>query len=96
MTRRLNANGVKPARLDVSLCCGAPATGELAVARALLRIVPGRLVDNHAEIDLARTVFDFGDSEFWALVRTVLDAAAVHSVALVVATYCYAKPDDRP
>jgi hypothetical protein len=79
---------------------GAPATGKLTVARSLLRVVPGRLFDNHAAIDVARTVFDFGAPGFWALVHTVrssvLDAAAVHGVPLVVATYCYAEPDDRP
>ena len=37
---------------------GAPATGKLTVAKALLRIVPGRLFDNHAAIDLARTIFE--------------------------------------
>lgn len=79
---------------------GAPATGKLTVAKALLRAVPGRLFDNHAAIDIARTVFDFGAAGFWQLVHTlrcsVLEAAAQHSVPLVVATYCYAEPDDRP
>ena len=32
---------------------GAPAAGKLTVAKALLRLVPGRLMDNHAAIDLA-------------------------------------------
>jgi hypothetical protein len=41
---------------------GAPAAGKLTVARALLAMVPGRLSDNHAAIDLARTIFDFGAS----------------------------------
>ena len=31
---------------------GSPATGKLTVAKALLGIVPGRLFDNHAGIDL--------------------------------------------
>lgn len=79
---------------------GAPATGKLTVARAPLRAVPGRLFDNHAAIDVARTVFDFGAPGFWALVHSVrssvLDAAAEHDVPLVVATSCYAEPDDRP
>ena len=78
---------------------GAPATGKLTVANALLRIVPGRLFDNHAAIDLAETVFDFGAPGFWELVQTVrcsvLDAAAGQGVPLVVATYCYAEPEDR-
>jgi hypothetical protein len=78
---------------------GSPATGKLTVAKALLRMVPGRLFDNHAAIDLARTMFDFGTPAFWELVHTVryaaLDAAAEHRVALVVATFCYAEPEDR-
>jgi hypothetical protein len=79
---------------------GAPAAGKLTVARALLRIVPGRLFDNHAAIDLARTIFDFGTPGFWELVHSVryaaLDAAASGGVALVVTTFCYVEPDDRP
>jgi hypothetical protein len=78
---------------------GAPATGKLTIAKALLRVIPGRLFDNHAALDLAETVFDFGAPGFWELVQTVrcavLDAAAVQGVPLVVATYCYAEPEDR-
>ena len=79
---------------------GAPAVGKLTVAKALLRLVPGRLFDNHAAIDVARTVFEFGAPGFWELVHNVrvavFDAAAEHGVALLAATYCYAEPDDRP
>jgi hypothetical protein len=79
---------------------GAPAAGKLTVAKALLRQVPGRLFDNHAAIDLARTIFDFGAPGFWDLVHQVrcsaLDAAAEHGVTLVVTTSCYVEPDDRP
>ena len=78
---------------------GSPATGKLTVAKALLRIVPGRLMDNHAVIDFARTVFDFGAPGFWELVHSVrysaMDAAAAHDVSLLVTTFCYAEPDDR-
>jgi hypothetical protein len=78
---------------------GSPATGKLTVAKALLGMVPGRLFDNHAAIDLARTIFDFGAPGFWELVHTVrysaIDAAAEHGVALVVTTFCYVEPDDR-
>jgi hypothetical protein len=79
---------------------GAPAAGKLTVAKALLGMVPGRLSDNHAAIDLARTIFDFGAPGFWELVHSVrcsaFDAAAEHEVALVVTTFCYAEPYDRP
>jgi len=78
---------------------GAPAVGKLTVARALLRIVPGRLMDNHATIDLALTIFEFGAPGFWELVHDVrcsaIDAAAEHRVPLLVTTFCYAEPDDR-
>jgi hypothetical protein len=79
---------------------GSPATGKLTVAKALLLTVAGRLFDNHAAIDLARTMFEFGAPGFWELVHRVrcsaLDAAAAHGVSLVVTTFCYAEPDDRP
>lgn len=79
---------------------GAPAAGKLTVAKALLGMVPGRLSDNHAAIDLARTVFEFGAPGFWELVHSVrcstFDAAAEHGVSLLVTTFCYAEPDDRP
>jgi hypothetical protein len=78
---------------------GSPAVGKLTVAKALLRIVPGRLMDNHAAIDLALTIFEFGAPGFWELVHEVrysaLDAAAAHGVPLLVTTFCYAEPDDR-
>src|SRR3954469_7549887 len=79
---------------------GAPAAGKLTVAKALLRVVPGRLFDNHAAIDFARTIFDFGAPGFWELVHEVrlsaLDAASRHGVPLAVATFCYSDPGDRP
>lgn len=78
---------------------GSPATGKLTVANALLGTVPGRLFDNHAAIDLARTMFEFGAPGFWELVHGVrcsaIEAAATHGVPLVVMTFCYVEPDDR-
>ncbi|MDP3691556.1 MAG: hypothetical protein Q8R73_11105, partial [Bradyrhizobium sp.] len=79
---------------------GAPAAGKLTVAKALLQLVPGRLFDNHAAIDLARTLFEFGAPGFWELVHATrcqaLNIAAEHGVALVVTTFCYADPLDLP
>jgi chloramphenicol 3-O-phosphotransferase len=78
---------------------GEPASGKLTIARALLRRVPGRLLENHAAIDFAKTVFDFGASGFWELVEQVrlaaLEAAAEHGVRFAVCTYCYSEPHDR-
>lgn len=85
--------------MNLVLIHGAPAVGKLTVAKALLEIVPGRLFDNHAAIDLARTVFDFGAPGFMQLVNDarllVLEAAAAQSVPLVVVTFVYAEPEDR-
>jgi hypothetical protein len=79
---------------------GAPAAGKLTTARALLARQQGRLFDNHAAIDVARTVFDFGAPGFWELVKTirisVLDAAGEHGVPLVAMTFVYVEPDDLP
>jgi tRNA uridine 5-carbamoylmethylation protein Kti12 len=49
---------------------GSPAVGKLTVAKALLRIVPARLMDNHAAIDLALTIFEFGAPGFGSLSMT--------------------------
>jgi hypothetical protein len=79
---------------------GAPAAGKLTTARALLSLVNGRLFDNHAAIDVARTVFDFGAPGFWELVQvvraSVLDAAAERCTPLAVMTFVYVEPDDLP
>lgn len=79
---------------------GAPASGKLTVAKAILAQLQGRLFDNHAAIDLACTVFDFGAPGFWELVHAarvaVLEAAARQDVPLIVMTFCYAEPEDRP
>lgn len=79
---------------------GAPASGKLTVAKALQKIVPARLLDNHAAIDFTKTVFDFGAPGFWELVHSVnvraLDAAARHRVPILISTGCYSEPEDRP
>lgn len=79
---------------------GAPAAGKLTTARALLDRVEGRLFDNHAAIDLARTVFEFGAPEFWELVQAtrilVLSSASQKGLPLLVMTFVYADPIDLP
>jgi hypothetical protein len=79
------------ARMKLVFLHGAPATGKLTVAKALLNVVPGRLLDNHAAIDFARTIFEFGAPGFWELVHQIrlaaLEAAAQHGVPLVVITF---------
>ena len=84
--------------MKLLLLHGAPATGKLTVAKALLARVPGRLIDNHASIDLARTIFEFDAPGFWELVHDVrystIDAAA--GTALTCwSRLCYVHPDGR-
>lgn len=77
---------------------GPPASGKLTIAKAVLKQIPGRLFDNHAAIDLARTVFDFGSEGFWSLVARirleVIREAAKHGVPTIVMTSCYSHPQD--
>jgi hypothetical protein len=80
---------------------GAPAAGKLTTARALLDRVGGRLFDNHAAIDVARTVFEFGTPEFWELVQAtrvlVLESASkVHHLILAVSICAVFRWEDRP
>jgi len=79
---------------------GSSAVGKVTVAKAVTQLISCRLFDNHAAIDTALTVFNFGERGFWELVHTVrlsvLDAAAKQHVPLVAMTYCYSDPEDRP
>lgn len=79
---------------------GAPAVGKLTVAKALAELTSARLFDNHAAIDLARTIFDFGAPGFWELVGTarlaVIEAAAQERVPILIMTFCYSDPEDNP
>lgn len=78
---------------------GAPAVGKFTVAKELAKLTGARLFDNHASIDLARTVFDHAAPGFWSLVRSarvlVIEAAAQQGVPFVVMTSCYSEPHDR-
>jgi hypothetical protein len=79
---------------------GAPASGKRTVGEAVVRLTGGRLFDNHAAMDFARTVLDFDGPGFWELVHavrvTALDRAAAQGVPLVVQTSCYSHPEDLP
>jgi hypothetical protein len=79
---------------------GAPASGKLTVAQAVVHLTTGRLFDNHAAVDFARTVLDFDAPGFWDLVHSArmiaLEKAAEHGVPLVVQTSCYSHPMDLP
>ena len=79
---------------------GPPASGKLTIAQAVIDLIGGRLFDNHAAIDFARTVLDFDGPGFWELVHSsrlaALEKAAQYGAGLVVHTSCYSHPDDLP
>ena len=79
---------------------GPPASGKRTVAQAIVDLTLGRLLDNHAAVDFARTVFDFDAPGFWDLVHSArilaLEKAVEHGVPLVVQTSCYSHPEDLP
>lgn len=79
---------------------GPPAVGKLTVSRELLRVIPGRLLDNHASIDFGWTLFEFGTAEFWRFVHQLRLIAVQHSaqsdIPNLIYTSCYSDPEDRP
>ena len=79
---------------------GPPASGKLTVGRALAKLIDARLSDNHASIDFAKTLFDFGTPDFWRLVQavrvTALRHAAEAQVPNLIYTCVYSEPEDRP
>jgi hypothetical protein len=79
---------------------GAPASGKRTVGAEVARFTGGRLFDNHAAVDFARTLIDFDGPGFWDLVHAArmvaLGKAAEHGVPLVIQTSCYSHPDDLP
>jgi len=79
---------------------GPPAVGKLTIAKEVARLVPARLFNNHAPIDLAHTVFEHGAPGFWSFVASarvrVLEVSAKEDVPIVLMTSCDAEPHDRP
>lgn len=79
---------------------GPPAAGKRTVAEAVVQLTGGRLFDNHAAVDFARTVLEFDGPGFWELVHAArllaVEKAAQHGAGLVVYTSCYSHPDDLP
>jgi hypothetical protein len=87
-----------PRRPRQLLIYGPPAVGKLAVADTLAARHGFRVLDNHASLDPALRLFDFGTSELAALVerlRVDLLAAAARAGLDVVSTLVFAHPVDR-
>ncbi len=84
--------------MEVIFLHGPPAVGKLTVARALKGMIPARLSDNHAAIDLAKTVINFGAPGFWDLIHVLrldlLEAAATADLPYFLTTACYHVGDE--
>jgi hypothetical protein len=52
--------------MNVLFLHGPPASGKRTVAEAVVSLTGGRLFDNHAAVDFARTVIDFDAPGFGA------------------------------
>jgi hypothetical protein len=79
------------------LLYGPPAAGKLTVATELAGRFLVKVVDNHASVDPALRLFEFGEPEFGALVeelRVALIRAAARSAVDIVTTLVYAKGID--
>lgn len=79
------------------LLYGPPAAGKLTLANKLAETFEIRVLDNHASIDPALRLFEFGTPEFIDLVehlRVTLIAAAAKAGLDVVTTLVYASGED--
>ena len=80
------------------LLYGPPAAGKQTVAHEVVKRYGLRLLDNHATVDLALRLFDFGAEEFGGLVerlRLELITTAARAGLDVVSTLVFAHPVDR-
>lgn len=79
------------------LVYGPPAAGKLTVATELASQYLVKVVDNHASVDPALRLFDFGEPGFGPLVeelRVALIRAAAHAGIDIVTTLVYGKHVD--
>ena len=78
------------------LLYGPPAAGKVTVANAIAARSGMRGIDNHATVDLALRLFDFGTKPFQELVdrmRFDLAGAAAREGVAVVSTFVFAPTD---
>jgi hypothetical protein len=86
--------------MDLIYLHGAPAVGKLTVAKELQQMTGATLFDNHASIDFAKMVLEFGTNKFWELVHdtriSVFAKASQTDMPLMIFTSCYSHPADLP
>ncbi len=86
--------------MDLIYLHGAPASGKLTVAKELQLLTGATLFDNHASIDFAKTILEFGTKDFWELVHdtrmTVFAKVSQMEIPVMIFTTCYSHPEDLP
>lgn len=76
---------------------GQEATGKLTIAKSLERTTRFKLFHNHVSIDVANTLFKYGEPEYDDLVLRVrllvIEAAAKNDIAGLIFTWAYTHPE---
>ena len=84
---------------DLILLHGPPASGKLTIAKQLSVLTGARVFHNHLTLDVAKSLFNFGDPEFWALVHDLrilsYKAYFQNGSGTAIATWCYEGPEDQ-
>lgn len=79
---------------------GPEASGKLTIAKVLAQETGFRLFHNHVSIDVAKTLFDFGEQAFsqltWDVRLLVFEYAAQANLPGLIFTWAYSHPDFLP
>lgn len=85
--------------VDLVLLHGPPAAGKLTIAKELSVLIGARVFHNHLTLDVAESLFNFGDSEFWNLVYDLrllsFKSYFKHGSDTAISTWCYEGPEDH-
>ncbi len=85
--------------VDLVLLHGPPASGKLTIANELSVLTGARVFHNHLTLDVAKSLLDFGEPEFWDLVRDLrllsFQSYFKNGVDPLVTTWCYEQPEDH-
>ena len=85
--------------VDLVLLHGPPASGKLTIAREFSDLIGARVFHNHLTLDVAKSLFNFGEPEFWDLVHDLrlmaLKSYFKHGTQIAVTTWCYEEPEDH-
>ena len=74
---------------------GPPAAGKLTIACKLAKLTSYKLFNHHLSIDLAGSIFPFGDPRFFRLSnkfrQILIETAAKENISGLIFTFCFAK-----